>query len=224
MPRPDMVAFEAETSVSRGAGGGAGRRPQPRARLRGQRRRRGRHRLRQGPHPGRARRPRGDPVARATSRPAHFVPETKRLTGLLREMQERNVPPGDRRRRVRRHGRAGHPRGPDRGARGRDRRRVRRGGAGRSSACADGSVVVDRADGRRRASTSCSTPTLPQGAWDTVGGLVLDLAGHVPAEGEAVEVDGFRLVAERVHGPPHRPGAHRPHRPRSAPSGPADGD
>ena len=41
---------------------------------------------------------------------------------------------------------------------------------------------------------------LPQGGWDTVGGLVLDLAGHVPAEGEAVEVDGFRLVAERVQG------------------------
>ncbi len=41
---------------------------------------------------------------------------------------------------------------------------------------------------------------LPQGAWDTVGGLVLDLAGHVPDEGEAVEVDGFRLVAERVQG------------------------
>ena len=41
---------------------------------------------------------------------------------------------------------------------------------------------------------------LPQGAWDTVGGLVLDLAGHVPTEGEAVEVDGFRLVAERVQG------------------------
>ncbi len=41
---------------------------------------------------------------------------------------------------------------------------------------------------------------LPQGAWDTVGGLLLDLAGHIPAEGEAVEVDGFRLVAQRVQG------------------------
>jgi len=41
---------------------------------------------------------------------------------------------------------------------------------------------------------------LPQGAWDTVGGLVLDLAGRIPREGEAVEVDGFRLVAERVQG------------------------
>lgn len=39
---------------------------------------------------------------------------------------------------------------------------------------------------------------LPEGAWDTVGGLVLDLAGRVPREGEAVDVDGFRFVVERV--------------------------
>ncbi|MHB8319848.1 MAG: hemolysin family protein [Acidimicrobiales bacterium] len=39
---------------------------------------------------------------------------------------------------------------------------------------------------------------LPEGAWDTVGGLVLDLAGRVPREGETVEVDGFHLVVQRV--------------------------
>ena len=36
--------------------------------------------------------------------------------------------------------------------------------------------------------------------WDTIGGLVLAVAGHVPAEGETVEVEGYVLVAERVHG------------------------
>ena len=41
---------------------------------------------------------------------------------------------------------------------------------------------------------------LPEGGWDTVGGLLLDMAGRVPAEGESVTVDGFRLVAERVQG------------------------
>jgi CBS domain containing-hemolysin-like protein len=41
---------------------------------------------------------------------------------------------------------------------------------------------------------------LPTGAWDTVGGLVFDLLGHVPDEGEWVEVDGRRLVADRVKG------------------------
>jgi CBS domain containing-hemolysin-like protein len=41
---------------------------------------------------------------------------------------------------------------------------------------------------------------LPTGAWDTVGGLVFDLIGHVPDEGESVTVDGLRLVADRVKG------------------------
>jgi putative hemolysin len=41
---------------------------------------------------------------------------------------------------------------------------------------------------------------LPTGAWDTVGGLVFDLLGHVPAAGESVTVDGLRLVVDRVNG------------------------
>jgi putative hemolysin len=41
---------------------------------------------------------------------------------------------------------------------------------------------------------------LPTGSWDTVGGLVFDRLGHVPEQGEAVVVDGLRLVAERVEG------------------------
>jgi CBS domain containing-hemolysin-like protein len=41
---------------------------------------------------------------------------------------------------------------------------------------------------------------LPTGAWDTIGGLVLDLLGHVAAEGEAVESDGVRLTVEQVSG------------------------
>jgi CBS domain containing-hemolysin-like protein len=41
---------------------------------------------------------------------------------------------------------------------------------------------------------------LPSGAWDTVGGLVFDLLGHVPVVGESVTVDGVRLVADRVDG------------------------
>ncbi|MGH9066118.1 MAG: transporter associated domain-containing protein, partial [Acidimicrobiales bacterium] len=41
---------------------------------------------------------------------------------------------------------------------------------------------------------------LPEGDWDTVGGLMLSLLGHVATEGESVESDGLRLVAERVQG------------------------
>jgi putative hemolysin len=40
--------------------------------------------------------------------------------------------------------------------------------------------------------------SLPKEGFDTIGGLVLDLAAGVPAQGDAVEVDGLRLVAARV--------------------------
>jgi putative hemolysin len=41
---------------------------------------------------------------------------------------------------------------------------------------------------------------MPEGDWDTVGGLFYNLLGHVPAEGDSVEVGGLRLVAEKVQG------------------------
>jgi len=41
---------------------------------------------------------------------------------------------------------------------------------------------------------------LPEGDWDTVGGLVYGLLGHVPIEGETVECEGRKLSAERVQG------------------------
>jgi CBS domain containing-hemolysin-like protein len=41
---------------------------------------------------------------------------------------------------------------------------------------------------------------LPTGAWDTVGGLLFDLLGHVPEQGESVDVAGLRLMADRVKG------------------------
>jgi len=41
---------------------------------------------------------------------------------------------------------------------------------------------------------------LPDGDWDTLAGLVFNALGHVPNEGEAVEIGGHRLRAERVDG------------------------
>ena len=73
---------------------------------------------------------------------AHYVPETKRVAPLLREMQAGQLPPRRRGRRVRRHRRHRHPGGPDRGARRRDLRRVRRRRAARSSRSADGQFRV----------------------------------------------------------------------------------
>jgi CBS domain containing-hemolysin-like protein len=40
----------------------------------------------------------------------------------------------------------------------------------------------------------------PEGDFDTVGGLMFNLLGHVPTEGETVDCDGHRLQAEKVQG------------------------
>ncbi|MPY94368.1 MAG: hypothetical protein GEV08_15295, partial [Acidimicrobiia bacterium] len=41
---------------------------------------------------------------------------------------------------------------------------------------------------------------LPEGDWDTVGGLVFDVFGRVPAAGEVVMLNGRNLEVERVIG------------------------
>jgi putative hemolysin len=41
---------------------------------------------------------------------------------------------------------------------------------------------------------------LPEGDWDTVGGFLYHLLGHVPNEGESVVFGGQRIVAEKVNG------------------------
>ena len=41
---------------------------------------------------------------------------------------------------------------------------------------------------------------LPREEWNTVGGLVYGLAGKMPAEGESVELDGYRFTVEKLHG------------------------
>jgi len=40
----------------------------------------------------------------------------------------------------------------------------------------------------------------PEGDWDTVAGLFFNLIGHVPTEGETVDFNGHRLRAEKVQG------------------------
>ena len=60
---------------------------------------------------------------------------------------------------------------------------------------------------------------LPEGDWDTIGGLLLAQLGHVPAEGESVEVDGWQLTAQRVVG--RRIGRVRIHRIQAFDAAPA---
>ena len=53
---------------------------------------------------------------------------------------------------------------------------------------------------------------LPDTEWDTVGGLVFNLLGHVPDEGESVRVPGPRAPHRAGAGTPHRVGADPPSR------------
>ncbi len=63
----------------------------------------------------------------------------------------------------------------------------------------DGSVLVSAAYSVDDADELLDAE-LPHGPWDTVGGLIMDLAGRVPDPGDSVEVDGFRLTAVDVRG------------------------
>jgi CBS domain containing-hemolysin-like protein len=44
------------------------------------------------------------------------------------------------------------------------------------------------------------TGELPEGDWDTVGGLLFSLLGHVAVEGDVVQTDGYDLRADKVQG------------------------
>ena len=41
---------------------------------------------------------------------------------------------------------------------------------------------------------------VPEGEWETLGGLVLDFVGHVPSPGESFDINGTMMVAEEVDG------------------------
>ena len=63
----------------------------------------------------------------------------------------------------------------------------------------DGSVIVSATYSVDDADVLLGAK-LPHGTWDTVGGLMMDLVGRVPDEGDSVEVEGFLLTALDVRG------------------------
>jgi CBS domain containing-hemolysin-like protein len=66
---------------------------------------------------------------------------------------------------------------------------------------ADGTLVVNARMPVDEVNDLLPQSSLPEGDdWDTIGGLLYSLLGHVPNEGEAAEVEGHRLAAERVQG------------------------
>jgi putative hemolysin len=140
---------------------------------------------------------RDDPVG-GYVRPAHFVPETKRVSLLMREMQERKY-----------HlaivvdeygGTAGLVTLEDLieelvgeivDEYDVEEPPIEPMGEGEVSVSAR--LAVDQLN-------EVLDAELPEGDWDTVGGLLYNLLGRVPVQGESVDVDGVVLVAERVQG------------------------
>jgi putative hemolysin len=140
----------------------------------------------------------GGQTVRASARPAEFVPESKEVSDLLRQMQEEKFHMAIV---VDEYG----------GTAGLctledlleelvgeivDEFDVEEPTVERK---ADGSVLVSARYSVDDADDLLGSE-LPQGPWDTVGGLMLDLVGRVPDEGDSVEVDGFRLTALNVRG------------------------
>lgn len=196
-PRPDMVAVEAGTTVSEalGAAMGAGFSRLPvhagniddilgiaytKDLIRAERENHGH-----------------EPV-RGFVRPAHFVPETKRVSQMMREMQELKYHQAIV---------------------------VDEYGGTAGLVTLEDLIeelvgeIVDEYDveeppveslGEGEVSVSARLAVdelnevlgaeLPEGDWDTVGGLLYNLLGRVPLQGESVDVDGVHLVAERVQG------------------------
>jgi putative hemolysin len=57
----------------------------------------------------------------------------------------------------------------------------------------DGRLPIDEAN-------EVLSGELPEGDWDTIGGLLLSFLGKVASEGDEVEVAGFLLRADKVQG------------------------
>ena len=133
---------------------------------------------------GRGRRPGRASIVR----PAHFVPETKPVAELHARDAGRQVPHGDRRRRVRRHRRRWS----------RSRTASRSWSARSSTSTTSRTREVERlADGDFRVNGSMPIDELndllerelPDDDWDTVGGFVFGMLGHVPERGRVASSD-----------------------------------
>ncbi len=137
-------------------------------------------------------------TARDFTRPAHFVPDTKRLDELFREMRRKKV-----------HmaiavdeygGTAGLVTiedlleeivGPIQDEYDREEAPIRK--LNDRVALVNGAVHLEEVN-------AALDIALPAGEVDSVGGFVTSLLGHVPAKGEQVAYDGVELAVERVDG------------------------
>jgi len=139
-----------------------------------------------------------DREVRAVVQPAVVVPEQKRAAELLREMQAHRFHMaivideyGDTAGLVTMEDLLEEIVGPIADEYDRAEPRIER--------LADGAFLVPGRSPIDELNEALDTE-LPATEWDTVGGLVFNLLGHVPAEGETVRCQGYELRTERVQG------------------------
>jgi len=140
----------------------------------------------------------GDRPVRDFARPPHFVPETKRVSRLMREMQERKFHQAI----------VVDEYGGTAGLVTLEDLLEELVGEIVDEYDVEEPPVLTLDDGAVSVTARMAVDELnelldaelPEGDWDTVGGLLFNVLGRVPVEGESAEVDGVRLVAERVQG------------------------
>jgi CBS domain containing-hemolysin-like protein len=132
------------------------------------------------------------------ARPAHFVPESKRAAELLREMQQQKFHMaivtdeyGSVSGLVTLEDLIEELVGEIADEYDREERRIEPAGEG-AYRMHGGTPIHDL--------NELLGVHLPDDQWDTVGGLVLSLAGAVPEEGQQFEVNGLSFTAERLEG------------------------
>jgi CBS domain containing-hemolysin-like protein len=140
----------------------------------------------------------GNEPVRQMLRPAHFVPESKRVAELLREMQAQKLhisividEHGGTAGLVTMEDLLEEIVGEITDEYDLDEPSIERlpGGALR----VPGRTPIDEVN-------ELLDAELPQEEWDTVGGLVFDALGHIPVEGECARVSGLEFCAERMQG------------------------
>jgi len=141
---------------------------------------------------------RGDASLLELARPAHFVPDSKKVADVLRDMQRQKF----------------HlalvidEYGSASGLVTLEDLLEELVGEIAEEHEREGRDIEPLGDGRYRVDASLSVhelneelhTDLPRDRWNTVGGLMFGLLGAIPTEGQAVTLQGFRFAAERVQG------------------------
>jgi len=141
---------------------------------------------------------RGDAPLPDVMRPAHFVPDSKKAADVLREMQRQKFHLAVV---IDEYGSAsGLVTLEDLleelvGEIGEEHEREAR----EIEPLDDGGYRVDASLSVHELNEVLNTD-LPRDRWNTVGGLLFGLLGAIPAEGQAVTLQGFRFAAEKVRG------------------------